>query len=560
MPKSQGASFKERAMQYGRTHKVLLAILLSIISLGGMYLLELCVINGRVFSRDILLDNADSLVLPLLKKSLLAREAFEWKFSSQLFIFPEGLLFTLSSLFLATKSALLVNGFLNLLTAWAFIYLIINQLRKRNYWLHPLLATLCCGVVLGLMALEQQPASLLLTPFLTTTYYAGVVLAVLFSIWAALWVARDLSQHKALHKRAVIMYCLVGLAAALTALSNPLFIIWFTLPFALVVATGFLINIYRFRTVVVLLVPQLAGAFAGMLLRIPLKQYIGASLGGYFNPERIATSITNTQDRFTALWGIRFQQFEYGFVLLVGLSLLVGLLFSIKRYTTRPASQQTLGAQQRFLLFGLGVAIPVVATSLTLLSGNDILRYFLPVFIMPVFCAIIFVSYNRVYWWVVRSRFFVLGTLMFVSLIVPVTLPTVHNMARNYPIGAQCLDSQLQPRVQNYGVASFWRARSLELDSRTSKTITQVAPDLSVYPWMNNTASYSHDFTFVVVDTTTHSLQDVQGATVVGSAGAPQQIAHCPEFDLYIYEPRSPEAQRLNQAIQQSLQNYKSQN
>jgi hypothetical protein len=69
-----------------------------------------------------LLYSGDSLVLPLLRESVLAGEPFEWVFSSQLFLFPEGVLYWIVSSFTDNPRAALAGlAVLNLVLLYVLL-------------------------------------------------------------------------------------------------------------------------------------------------------------------------------------------------------------------------------------------------------------------------------------------------------------------------------------------------------------------------------------------------------------------------------------------------------
>lgn len=550
--KKTATNFKPRLANNPRLQNTL-AIAVSLLALIGGYCLLLLLISHRPFSRDILVTNADSLVLPLVRDSFIHHEPFKWIFSSQLFLFPEAPLYFISSLFLANvKAALLLNGLLNIILLWLLIVLIINKLRPKN-WFHPLLAAVLVLGLLFLMALERSPGAFGLTQYLTTTYYSGVIIMLFFSIWLGLYTL-ELSAKNNFGPGRYLLLSFMALVIALAALSDPLYIVWYLLPFLVVVFSGWLINIFGLRAALLLSAPPLLGSGLGIALRPLFKKLLGAPLDSYIKIEKISPSIIELRTRFSGLLHYHYQQLEYFLIVLAYLSLVAGMIALIKHLTADLRKLKKPSDQQVYLLFGFGVIGPLVSIFVIVISGNNAMRYLLPVFIVPVICLVGWLNRASVQKILDRARYYVLAALLIIGLLgVIAGGGKVGSLTAYYPSDAQCLDSRL-PAGYRYGVASYWNARSLELTSKKNKRIAQVNPDLTVYYWMNNLADYEHrGFTFVVVDKQLASPLDIRREDVLQRAGRPLNIIHCPQIDVYLYPSGSQASKQLNYTIQSSL-------
>src|SRR5688500_16305644 len=79
--------------------------------------------------RDIYLYSGDSTTLAAFIKSIQSGETLNWIFSSQIFLFPEAILYGIS--FLLTQSihgSLVLNAIINVLLAYTLFYWIARQL------------------------------------------------------------------------------------------------------------------------------------------------------------------------------------------------------------------------------------------------------------------------------------------------------------------------------------------------------------------------------------------------------------------------------------------------
>jgi len=185
--------------------------------------------------------NADSLVLPLVERSIHHGEAFQWVFSSQNFFFPEGAFFFLSTLFTDNpRVALSINAVLNLVALYALLRVIAHVLSRHSR--HRLLeicialgAALLFVVFVLLEPIASPNGSGIATPFLFTTYYYGVVLGGLGMLALVLWVTNAFSGHSIERRKKIIFLGAAALLTALVTFSNPLYIfqviapLWVTL-------------------------------------------------------------------------------------------------------------------------------------------------------------------------------------------------------------------------------------------------------------------------------------------------------------------------------------------
>jgi hypothetical protein len=119
----ENGSTLEPAVRYARILGLFAIVLLVTgVALAHMYLTPWA---------DMFLYNADSITLALIVKSVRAGESFHWVLSSQLFLFPEGLLYAVSSVLVpAVKYSFLLNAFINLICLFALYFLIAKLILK----------------------------------------------------------------------------------------------------------------------------------------------------------------------------------------------------------------------------------------------------------------------------------------------------------------------------------------------------------------------------------------------------------------------------------------------
>ena len=78
----------------------------------------------------------------------------------------------------------------------------------------------------------------------------------------------------------------LGLLGALATASNPLYLIWVSVPLAFAVAIVSLARRARLRDLLPLAIAML-GPAVGLLARIPLARYISAPTDRYIHPDRV---------------------------------------------------------------------------------------------------------------------------------------------------------------------------------------------------------------------------------------------------------------------------------
>ena len=258
----------------------LIALALSVIALRHV------LATARV---DLLWYDGDSVLLPLVRRSMELGQPFEWAMSPALFFFPELPVYLLSAAVTATpQQALALNGVLVLLAVYALVRAAANELMpaaRRSARIA--VAAIALGFLTLLVLTESSATATsleLASLLLTTTYYYGVVLAMLGT---AVLVLRAVRVGRA----SVPVLVVLGLVAACTTASNPLYVPWSAAP---VVVTLVLLAVARrlpWRPVVLLAGAVTVGSVAGYLLRIPLRPFVSLDPSTYVQPSRAAETL-----------------------------------------------------------------------------------------------------------------------------------------------------------------------------------------------------------------------------------------------------------------------------
>lgn len=191
--------------------------------------------------RSLLLDDGDSVLLPLMLQSAQRGDAIEWGMSPVLFVFPELPLYLVSAALTTTVAAsLLLNAVLNVVVLYGLLRFVAAEVLARTTAervRHDPAALKFSGIAAALAGvavfavaclLETRPGGNtgeIASLYLTTTYYSGTVMALVASVGLVLRVDRSTSG-----RRIPVSAIVLALAAALATFSNPLYVLWATGP------------------------------------------------------------------------------------------------------------------------------------------------------------------------------------------------------------------------------------------------------------------------------------------------------------------------------------------
>ncbi|MDR6573029.1 hypothetical protein J2X60_001674 [Curtobacterium sp. 320] len=499
-------------------------------ALGALVALALAVIALRhvvATSRVALLwYDGDSVLLPLVERSMQLGQPFEWAMSPALFFFPELPVYLLCSLVTATpQQALALNGVLVLLAVYALVRAAANELMpaaRRSARIA--VSAVALGFVTLLVLTESSATATsleLASLLLTTTYYYGAVLAMLGTAVLVLRAVR-------LGRASVTVLVVLGLVAACTTASNPLYVPWSAAP---VVVTLVLLALARrlpWRPVGLLAGTLTLGSVVGYLLRIPLRPFVSLDPSTYVQPSRAGETLgffaALTDDRAGSAAG------DAGLLLLlVGVLLSVGGTVWAWRVRT---SRTVLVAAALPLVTVVAVSVGVVV------AGSETPRYLEPIVTAPLLALVAVAELARTAvrrTQVHRPRRGIRAVLALaaagVLLAGIATAPsTARAVAQARYDPAACLDRWADGR-DVVGVGQFWTVRPLAAYASTNVQLLQVRDTFQTYPWLVDLGAYRDATpTFVVIGS-----GDVWTTAVEDSLGPPATITHCTGFDVYDY-------------------------
>ncbi|MDP4335051.1 hypothetical protein Q7F20_16880, partial [Curtobacterium sp. A7_M15] len=363
-----GSRWRARGLAVGQEALgALVALALSVIALHHV------VATSRV---ALLWYDGDSVLLPLVERSMRLGEPFEWAMSPALFFFPELPVYLLCSLVTATpQQALALNGVLVLVAVYALVRAAANELMpsaRRSARIA--VSTVALGFVTLLVLTESSATATsleLASLLLTTTYYYGAVLAMLGTAVLVLRVVR-------LGRASVAVLVVLGLVAACTTASNPLYVPWSAGPAIVTLVLLALARRLPWRPVALLVGTLTLGSVVGYLLRIPLRPFVSLDPSSYVQPSRAAETLgffaALTDDRAGSAAG------DAGLLLLlVGVLLSVGGTVWAWRVRT---SRTVLAAAALPLVTVAAVSVGVVV------AGSETPRYLEPIVTAPLLALV----------------------------------------------------------------------------------------------------------------------------------------------------------------------------
>ncbi|KQO61418.1 hypothetical protein [Curtobacterium sp. Leaf261] len=480
--------------------------------------------------------DGDSVLLPMVARSLRLGEPFEWAMSPTLFFFPEVPVYLLCAAVTTTpQAALALNGVVVLLGVYALVRAIATQVMPEASRLARIaVSVLALGVVTMLVLTESSATAQsmeLASLLLLSTYYYGAVLAMLGTAALVLRVVRTASRPVPATAWGALVA--LGLLALATTTSDPLYVPWSAGP---VLVTVVLLAVARrvpWRVVGALAVALVGGSTLGYLLRIPLGPFVSLDPSTYVHPAMAVPTL----GWFAALTDARAAT-SAGDVELLLLFLGSALSVAGTVWAWRVRTARTV------LVACVLSTVTVVAVSVgVVLAGSETSRYLEPIVTAPLIALVAVAELVRTR--VRRTRLHRAGrgfrlvcgivgacVLVLGVAVVPTTVSAVR--AATYT-PATCLDRWVAGRSVDgrpvEGVGQFWTVRPLAAYGTDSVRLLQVTDRFSAYAWMTNLAPYrdAHP-TYVLIGT-----RDVWTTPVQDALGDPAAIMHCSGYDIYDY-------------------------
>ncbi|ARC57452.1 hypothetical protein AS850_10230 [Frondihabitans sp. 762G35] len=506
--------------------------------------------------RPLLLSDADSVLLPLMRASFERGEPFEWGLSPVLFVFPELPLYLLSAAVTTTvASSLLLNGVLNVVILYGLFRAVASRVvasgtqDARPGPARPVVAALVGVAALTLLCLLETTAggntAELATLFLTTTYYSGTVMALVASLALALHVAAWPRARGAVRpaRRGSLPWAVLGLAlvAGLATLSNPLFALWATAPLGLALGASTLVRLRRARDrrmlgPLVAAAALVAGSVAGYLGRAPLTSFIIARQQEYLRWDGQATSIAFFGGALRDLVSTPRGVGELLLVLALAVASVMGAVRAVRRGRTDAAA----------LVFASVSATIVLLPIALIWTGSISTRYAIPLVVAPLLGLVALVASTPRPRDVTARRGVAVVALAAVVSAVVVATPAAGRLlatgAGSGDTGAACLTDWVRDEhVAVAGATQFWTGRGLAAYAGPTVRLLQITDTLDVYPWLVNLAPYRGARVGYLIRPRDEPRDADLGGTVA-ALGPPRDVVACGTYDIYDYRGTAGEA------------------
>ncbi|QNE44788.1 hypothetical protein F1C15_14070 [Frigoribacterium sp. NBH87] len=490
--------------------------------------------------RRLLLDDGDSVVLPLFVESLRRGEAFEWTMSPVLFVFPELPLYLVSDLVTTgVAAALLTNAVVNVVVLYLLFRAVTRSLLPAAGQAAAAAAAVAgTALFVGCTLLEFRyvgNTAEIATLFYSNTYYSGTVMSCL----ATLALGARLLRGDATRRSVVASASGLALVAALSVLSNPLYLLWAVAPAGVALAVTWAVRRTGWRTVVVLAVASLGGSAVGYVGRIPLAPYIAATSDQYFRSDLVDLSASFYRGILRELVTSHKGQLEAAVFLGLVVVSVVGLVVALVRRASGPVT----------FAFAASVATSVVVPVVVVQVGSLAARYLLPVFFVPLAVGVVSLvvvlerAAARAPAGAARRRVpLLVAAVAVVAAVVafgtaPIARVVTEARGPGYP-AASCLTDWADGR-DAVGVGQFWQVRPLQVYGGDDVRLLQAHGDLSVFPWLSNLAPYQGaDPSYLVVS----GLDLEDWSATLDELGAPTDTVACGDYTIYDYEGAPGEA------------------
>jgi len=506
--------------------------------------------------KDMFFLNADILTLPLVMQSLYLHEPFQWVFSSQIFIFPEGPIYLICSLFSSNfKVALIINGLVNI----SLFYLLLRILAKvvtDNTTYRRIFAALFTLGILLLISIESRDRDLnIATYFLMTSVYYGTIIASLLALTSSLSLYKRIVHR---HRRSLqlALWCIGFVTSLLATVSNPLFFIQFTVPFLIVISILYLLKYLPLRVAFIMISPYITSLIIALLMRsIALAGFFSSfgSLNQYIHFNEIILTIKKYRSMVASMYqgGIE-RQIEMTIIFLIVFCAVAVSIYIIIARLRRTNSRfiAPLTPQDSIVILFATIS-PLITLLVTIVTGNALTRYLLPVvFFTPLVFLPLYHFARDKRRWIIRYGAAAIVSFVIIAAIISRPFDTMHQLTSYYPADAACVDKALSKTPHRVGVAQYWRARSLQLNSHDGHILLQASGTMQKFGWLYNNAAYNiYTPSYVIVDKPeqNHSPDvsndpgsTITKETVITTIGPPSHLYHCDSFDIYTYDKNTP--------------------
>lgn len=520
--------------------------------------------------RFYLLSDGDSLVIPLLFKSVFEQhEMFGWISSSQLFLFPEGVLYGISYVLTLPFSqhlvaSLYVSSMFILLTLFALLYFIFKEITNKDKIKSYLYALFVLAFITGTMLLEPyyNGGTSLSSFMMISSYYPGILLTILAVIWATLVIIRkspNTLNAFLQNRQLVIIASAITLIEAAAIVCDALGLLYIVAPMTLAVIFAFIVNTVKKTPAAILLAIQTLSVGIYFIFRHFITYRfltndlsfningVGEAVNFYVN------GVLNDINRHL------FSRVEWSMFAVFFIASII--VFCLSLYKTSRNVGEENNKYKVVVLLSFYTIMTILGIVASNLAGRYATRYFLPlVVLLPLTVAAYLATLGK--------------RLITKSLTIILTIATVGFVGANiYSVtkfnngslvalgkgddNIVCSLEFINKHDGNVASNSWLYARALDLYDNDQRTLPFYQEGMPSY-WINNKYSYQHRSYNIVAKVIDQQKFDPSGRQSVFEDAKEftdmtgyKDTAECNNgaVKLYYYETGSTEYQRLNTII-----------
>ncbi|MFD4957943.1 hypothetical protein [Microbacterium sp. NPDC058389] len=465
---------------------------------------------------ELLFRDGDSMVTTLVLHSLAVAQPQDWAMSSVLFLPELAVLWLLSLLGLGVNGTLALAGVVNVVALYGALRVAAGSAARARA---PIAGALVALGAFGLLAASEgspsRDALELASLLVTTTYYSATVVGVVLAVGLARRaldhrvVPRDVSRGTRPAWAAMIG---LGLVAAASVLTNPLFAVWATVPLGIVLAV---VGIRR-RDGWWLAAALAVGSIVGYTARIPLAGLIANTGAGYADPSQWLASLEYygalLADRGAAPWGAAS---------LVAVFLLWA--WSIAA-TVLLARRRDVGAA---VVAACGWAMPLLVTVGAIVLGTHAARYLQPALFAPLLGLVVLPGLlpGRL----PSTRPVAAISISAVALVAAAGLgiPSLAAAATTPDRDLECVVQWTEDSGRT-GAGQFWTIRLPKTHLADPRGLVQLDHQLRGYAWLVNRDDFTvGEVTFLVTDAQSPAFELPAGVSM-----ADAELTSCGRYTI----------------------------
>jgi len=468
---------------------------------------------------ELVFRDGDSMITALVVHSLAIGQPQDWAMSSVLFLPEIAVLWVLSQLGLGVNGTLALAGAVNVLALYGALRVAAGSSRTVRA---PVAGALLALGAFGLLAASEwspsRDALELASLLVTTTYYSATVVGAVVAVGLA---RRGLDRRdvsRGTRARAVAVAGL-GLLAAASVLTNPLFAAWATVPLGIVLAV---VGV-RWRTAWWLAGALVIGSVVGYLARLPLADLIANTGAGYIDSSQWHASLDYygalLADRWTAPWGAASL---VAVVLLWGWSLVATVLLARRR---------DAGA---LVVAACGWVMPLVVTVGAVVLGTHAARYLQPAVFTPLLGLVVLPTLLPRSLPVMVAPAAIGAAVLAVAAAAGLGIPPLVAAATAPDRDLACVVRWAE-NSGRVGGGQFWTVRLPKTHLADPRGLVQVDHRLRGYAWLVNRDDFSADgLSFLVTDAQSPAFELPSGVSMADAA----PVA-CGRYTIYDFGDRA---------------------